>query len=314
MERRVRNQARGLLLVSVALLLACTTMTALFGWSLGRNVIDKFIFAMGLAAADLGGAYLIATCGTFSASNEKRAASLAFFAAGVCCVLTLTGIIGFQSESREGLAQSRERAVRIVDSYVNWARDTTVEAVQKDKSKGAVALATGIETVGKAVRDQIGMLQTGDVVPLADGQATTISRIIGISEVRTRSWSIGITSAALLLIQYACLWCYGFMRHRIEPAVSALTNGPLATENNDSVRDSVRRVSRSEAKSDIAQLVAAGMELCNAQCAKRWGIPESQATKWLNDFARMGIVRRVQRGRRKVAVAPNLPNGNAERI
>jgi len=94
-------------------------------------------------------------------------------------MLTLAGIIGFQSESREGLAQSRERAVRIVDSFVNWARDTTVEAVQKDKSKGAVALATGIESVGKAIRDQIGMLRNGDVVPLADGQATTISRIIG---------------------------------------------------------------------------------------------------------------------------------------
>jgi hypothetical protein len=204
MERRVRNQARGLLLVSVALLLACTTMTALFGWSLGRTVVDKFIFAMGLAAADLGGAFLIATCGTFSAGNEKRAACLALFAAGLCCVLTLTGIIGFQSESREGLAQSRERAVRIVDSYVNWARDTTVEAVQKDKSKGAVALATGIETVGKVVRDQIGMLQTGDVVPLADGQATTISRIIGISEARTRSWSISLTSAALLFRTPTC--------------------------------------------------------------------------------------------------------------
>jgi hypothetical protein len=82
----------------------------------GRTVVAKFILAMGLAAADLGGAYLIATSGTFSASNERRAARLGFFAAGVCRVLTLTGIIGFQSESREGLA--RERAVRIVDSYV----------------------------------------------------------------------------------------------------------------------------------------------------------------------------------------------------
>ena len=279
-------------------------------WSLGRTLVDKFVFAIGLAAADLGGAYLIQTSGTFSASNEKRAARRALFAAGVCCVLTLTGMIGFQSESREGMAQSRERAVRIVDSFITWARDTTVEAVQKDKSKGAVALATGIETVGKAVRDQIGMLQTGDVVPLADGQATTISRIIGISEAQTRSWSISITSGALLFIQYACLWCYGFMRHRIEPAVSALTNGPLAIENDDTVRDSVRRISRSEAKSDIAQLVAAGIELCNAQCAERWGIPESQATKWLNNFARAGILRRVQIGRRKVAVAANRPNGN----
>jgi len=109
--------------------------------------------------------------------HRKCAARWAFFAAGVCCVLTLTDIIGFQSESREGLAQSRERAVRIVDSFVNFARETTVEAVQKDKSKGAVALATGIETVGKADRDQIGVLQTGEVVPLADGQATTMSRI-----------------------------------------------------------------------------------------------------------------------------------------
>ena len=40
------------------------------------------------------GAYLIATSGTFAASNEKRAARLAFFAACVCCVLTFTGILG----------------------------------------------------------------------------------------------------------------------------------------------------------------------------------------------------------------------------
>ena len=71
MERRVRNQARGRLLVSIALLLACTTMTALFGWSLGRTGVDKFMFAMGLAAADLAGAFLIATSGTFSASIES---------------------------------------------------------------------------------------------------------------------------------------------------------------------------------------------------------------------------------------------------
>jgi len=52
-ERQVRNQARGLLWVSVLLLIACASMTGTFGWSLGTSIFNKLLFAGGLVGADL---------------------------------------------------------------------------------------------------------------------------------------------------------------------------------------------------------------------------------------------------------------------
>jgi hypothetical protein len=49
---------------------------------------------------------------------------------------------------------------------------------------------------------------------VSDGQATTISRVTGWNEAQMRSWAITGTSAALLVIQYACLWFYGFLRQQ----------------------------------------------------------------------------------------------------
>jgi hypothetical protein len=59
MERNVRGQIRGLSLVAWVLLLGCMTMTAMFGWSLGRNLVEKLVTAGALAAIDLAGALLM---------------------------------------------------------------------------------------------------------------------------------------------------------------------------------------------------------------------------------------------------------------
>jgi len=325
MERQVRNQARGLFWVSVLLLISCATMTGLFGWSQGRTLIEKAVFLIGLVGADLGGAYLMSTSGTCSANKERGAAAGAAVFAMLCMVLTFTGIIGFQSENRESQAQARERAAKVAESFVDWAKNTTGEAMALEKVKEAKskekptgvasAFALGVENVGKAVEKQISMLQSGELAAVGDGQATTIARITGLREADARSWAISGTSAALLVIQYACLWYYGFLRHRIEPAVTSLNHGPRASENGRHFPDSVRKVAKPEAKLDIQQLVAANIELCNEELAARWGVSESEASKWQSEFAREGLMRRVQRGRRKVAVAPlRQINGNGAHL
>src|SRR5262252_6428445 len=118
MERQVRNQARGLFWVSALLLIACASMTGMFGWSMGRTLLDKVVYAVGLVAADLGGAYLMATSGTCSANKETRAARWAMFAAIICCALTLSGIIGFQAENRESAAESRKKVNELADGQI----------------------------------------------------------------------------------------------------------------------------------------------------------------------------------------------------
>lgn len=306
MERQVRNQARGLFLASAALLVACTTMSAIYGWSLGSGVVDSIAFAMAFATADIGGAFLMSFSGTCTANKEAKASRRSAVAAFACMMLTFVGILGFQSSNREGQVASRERAFGIMDSFVGWAKDLTVkEAPSKDgKVKNPTTLSNGIDAVSKSVKDQLAMLESGKLVATPDGLGTTIARITGMSEPKARSWTIGVSSAALLFIQYSLWWAYGFLRHRLEPAVSALTHGPRGHQNSGHFPDTVEKVSRTEAKLDVQRQIDAGVELCNAQYAERWGVNESIASKWQSEFAREGMMRRVQRGRRKVAVAP----------
>jgi hypothetical protein len=308
MERQVRNQARGLLWVSILLLFACASMTSMFGWSMGRTLLDKVVYAIGLVAADLGGAYLMATSGTCSANRETRAAGWAMFAAIICCALTLSGIVGFQAENREGSVHSRERAIKLADSQIEWFKSLTTENAQ-GKGKASLpntsAMALGFEAVGKAVKDQIERLQSGEISSTIDGQATTIARITGASEEKVRSWMTTLTAGALLFIQYSCLWFYGFLRHRIEPAVGALAHGPLGPRppvKSGQLRDNVEKTTFEQARQDVETNINAGIELCNRQYADRWGVSESKACKWAKQLVRDGIAEQQWRGQRKVLV------------
>src|SRR5262249_48670650 len=295
MERQVRNQTRGLFWVSGALLLACMTMTALFGWSLGRTIIDKCVFAMVLAAADLGGAFLMATCGTCSASKERWAAAGAFAVAVICYVVTLSGVIGFQSESRENRAAARQRAAELAKGAIEWTKSISGRVIARDakgKATGASTFTLGIESVAKVVDDQIAKLNSGELVTVSDGQATTISRVTGWNEAQTRSWAITGTSAALLVIQYACLWFYGFLRHRIEPAVSALASSTHANSSEAQFGKFGKfgtQLSKDDARRDVIRLLAAkDLFPSNLELARRWRVSPTTVCHWLQDFRKEG--------------------------
>lgn len=321
MEKQIRNQARGLFWVSALLLVACATMTGMFGWSMGRTGIEKFVFAMGLVAADLAGAYLIATSGTCAASKEVWAARKAMMAAGVCCILTFTGIVGFQSESREGQVQSRERAIGMSDSFVEWSKTTTGTAVAQAKGRPSETFVLGIKEVGKAVKDQIGMLQSGELAGVADGQATTFGRLTGMSEASTRSWAISGTSGALLFIQYACLWFYGFLRHRLEPIVAAqslVSSSQFSAEKAASFANHAI-FTDAQARDDLTLLLRGGFQVdkygAYSYLARRFGWSPNRTIRWLRQQADVKIPPPAKRAERKTLdrgadVVPIL-NGHA---
>jgi hypothetical protein len=128
--------------------------------------------------------------------------------------------------------------------------------------------------------------------------------MLGIGKASAQRRLNMLASAFILFLQFTCLSLRSFLRHRVAPAVSSLNNGPLGSSKGRQFSDNVAKVSKSTAKLDAQQSVAAGNEFSNEQHAERWGVSDSEASKWRSEFQREGVIRLVQRGRRKVAVAP----------
>jgi hypothetical protein len=166
-------------------------------------------------------------------------------------------------------------------------------------------MTLGFDAVGRAVREQQDRLLSGDVTAAADGQSALIARLTGATEETARSWTTAFTTIALLVIQYSCLWYYGFLRHKIEPAVGALAHGPIGARppvKSGQLRDNVAKTTFEQARQDVEANVNLGIELCNRQYAERWGISESKACKWAKHMVRGGVAEQQWRGQRKVLV------------
>jgi hypothetical protein len=149
-----------------------------------------------------------------------------------------------------------------------------------------------IESVAKVVDDQIAKLNSGELVTVSDGQATTISRVTGWNEAQTRSWAITGTSAALLFIQHACLWFYGFLRHRVEPVVMALATSGHADSGVAQFKGQFAKFAKfgtkfgkDDARRDVIRLLVAEDGFpSNRELARRWGVSTTTVCHWLQDF------------------------------
>jgi hypothetical protein len=310
MEKQVRNQARVLFWVSALLLVTCASMTGTFGWSLGRSFYEKFIYTMGFVVADIGGAGLMAVSGTCAANKATKAAVGAMAVAMLCCTLTLLGIAGFQAENRESQVAARKKAIGLADATIDWFKTVTKDLTQQGKTtKGGStpteAMALGFDAVGRAVREQQDRLLSGEVTAAVDGQSALIARLTGATEETARSWTTAFTTIALLVIQYSCLWYYGFLRHKIEPAVGALAHGPIGARppiKSGQLRDNVAQATFEQACQDVETNVNAGVELCNREYAGRWGVSEPKACRWAKAIVRQGLAEQQWCGQRKVLV------------
>src|SRR6516225_1551589 len=105
--------------------------------------------------------------------------------------------------------------------------------------------------------------------------------------------------------QYSCLWYYGFLRHKIEPAVGALAHGPIGPRppvKSGQLRDNVVKATFEQACQDVETNVKAGIELCNREYAGRWGVSEPKACRWAKAIVRQGLAEQQWCGQRKVLV------------
>jgi len=310
MEKQVRNLGRAALLVGFALLIVITGMTARYGWNqTPGGWEDKGYQAALNGVIDLAGAVSAGMWGAFFAMRFRLAGAAVTLLTIGCAFYTYQAVIGFQSSSRETLAAARERASVMSNAYIDWAKSVTTKVIEGDKDKkGQVktdALMTGIEAVGAQVTSQMKMLQSGDLVVSPDSQATTFARMLGVKEADARTWTITITSVLIIFIHYMSLWAYGFIRQRLEPAVSLLSNGPRSSrspEKSGVLKDTVQKVRIASARQDVSANVDAAVELCNLEYARRWGVSESQASRWIKRIIRDGIAQHEWRGQRKVLV------------
>ena len=237
-ERQVRRQARGVAVVGTILLIACMAMTGAFGLGLGRTLFNSAIFAVGLMAADLAGAYFFSISGTCYGAGESRGGRWALVAAIVCFCVTLSGVIGFLADNREGVAEARKKVLALSDGQIKWSQTIAAERLPdtaQPKSKAQVvtqteALSGSLEAVGKQVERQIKMLNSGEVLASSEGQSAIFARIFHLAEETARGWSTVMIATALLIIQYACWYFQGFLRQRVEPAVvaRAIATSPMA--------------------------------------------------------------------------------------
>jgi hypothetical protein len=296
MERNVRSQIRWLNLVAWVLLIGCMLMTGLFGWSLGRTMLEKGVIAVVLASIDLGGAVLMKSCGTNFAQREWAAVFGGAMGATVCAAITFIGILGFQADNREAKVATDARAVQIAEDLIAFSKTTitqAVEAAPKTKARPNPSLVmAGIETLANAVNKQINMLKDGTIAVVPDGQARTLAHLTGLTEAQARSWATSALAGAFLFVQYVCQWLAGFMRHRVEPVVLALAasghaNSGVAQFGGQFGKFAKFRTKfgKDDARRDVIRLlVVEGSFPSNTELARRWGVSTTTVCHWLRDF------------------------------
>ena len=309
-ERQIKNLARGLFWTSLVLLFACMTMTGAFGWSMGTDLVSKATLAFAFAACDVAGALAWQAAGVSSGRAEVKLSVLATIIGILCFAISLIGIVGFQASNRESMAQGREQARHVSNATLDWMKVTVAEkAVGKDRKD---ILADGLTAIASAANDQIKRLQTGELSTVADGQATTLARMLRIDEASARSWSTAGASTALLLIQYGCLGMLGFIRQKLEPGISHDEKDPSSEdEPEDRKSPKSRRLTDLRPKTteraayeDLKRQLSAGAEIpSQVFLARRWGVSEPTVHSWIK---RWGAVKeRASVGRRNAITSLN---------
>ncbi len=302
MDRQIRNLERGFLVGGLVMLALSMGMAAKFGWGLGHDDPSKWGFAVFYAGADFVGALLMSAVGILFAWRWRLAGTIFTGAMCICIAFSILSIFGFQSSNRTAVSKNYETKQKQADKRLDWLRGLTVDkSLGKDREK----------LLSEEREQYRGMQQDTDANP--DQQADELAKVFGTTKDEAQRGLNMTASAFILFLQFTCLSLRSFLRHRVGPAINAFHHGPQpsdsARRSHNGVGNNVVQVTREAAKLDLQQQIAAGVELSNEEYAQRWRVTDSKASRWQTEFAREGICRRAQRGRRKVAVAPSRPNG-----
>lgn len=292
MERQIKNLEWGLMVGGVVMLALSMGMAGKFGYGLGHDEVGKWGSAVFYAGADFIGALFMAAVGVLFAWRWYAAGTFVMIATAGCIAFSMTTIFGFQSSNRTAVTRNYEAKKQSADKRLDWLRGLTID---KNLTKDRTAMLN-------EEREQYNKMQEADPDP--DEQASELAEVLGIKKTEAQRRLNMMASAFILFLQFTCLSLRSFLRHRVAPAITALNHGPRGSDNSGHFQDSVKKVSKAEARLDVQRVIGEKRELCNSEFAARWGVSESDASKWQSEFQREGVMRRVQRGRRKVAVAP----------
>ena len=292
MEKQVRNWGRALLLVTLSLLVVTIGMTARYGWNTTPgDYFDKAQQATINGIVDLAGPIFAGLFGICVAHRYRLWGAILMILTLLCAGYTYQAIVGFRSSSTETLAHARSSALGLSDRYMTWATDTVTKRLSDEKGqKGKQeALESGIAAIGQQVKDQIRLLQSGDLAA-PDGQAATFARMFNTSEANARSWTASLTAFLVVVICYGSAAACGFLRQQLEPAVVALAaaDSRQFTGGKTGIVGKSHEFTKSAAREDLDRLlVSGGLSLSKrgvfSQLARRWGWTVNKTIRWLYD-------------------------------
>lgn len=291
MEKSVRNWGRVLLLVTLVLLIITIGITARYGWNTTPgDYLDKGWQAAVNGAIDLAGPVLAGLFGICVALRYRIWAAGIMILTMFCAAYTYQAIVGFRAGNTETLAHARASALGLSDRYMTWATDTVTKRLADEKGKGRQeAMESGIAAVGQQVKDQIKLLQSGELAA-PDGQAAAFARMFGITEPAARSWLAHLTAFLIVSICYGAAAVYGFLRQQLEPAAAAKAAADFRQSSGSKLEDSRKShvFSKNAAREDLDRLLASGSVSLSkygvfSLLARRWGWTINKTKRWLYD-------------------------------
>jgi hypothetical protein len=312
-ERQTRNLARGLFWVGILLLGVTISMTGKFGWDSGTTYPNKWLNAIGHGAVDIVGAMLITGSAVCIGWRYRVAGFIVFLGACVCIAISGIAVFGFLSSNRVGISQSAANAAKVDNDQLEWLRNQTV-------TKGGSASQR--DTFLGEIKGQIRELKAADVTA-PDTQSSELATMVGVTTAQMNRSLTAINAAAILFAQFAVLWLYGFLRHRIEPDAEDRANqnsgdgsGGTSGWNLAAVKAAPKfkavQFSKEQAFAALMQKLAAGEQIPNAQtlCVE-WNRPKNTVHIWLKEWGEAGYLTRKRSGNSKAIVAgPAHLNGS----
>jgi transposase len=290
-ERQLRNYSRLLFWATAILVSLSIAMTAKFGWSWGVDPLDKVLCAGVAASMDIVGALAMTGCAMFYARRQYISGTIALVLVVAFAAASSVAIFGYQSSNRVSMAKAREKINQIDSDQLSWLRAQTVTA-SKDRK----------ETMFGEVKEQVAAIKSTGATMEPDAQAEEIAAAVGVSADKVRRWLNLGTSATVLAGQFACLWLYGFIRHRVEPEIAEqqrkntprIHPGLLATKSGMTI---------DKARDDIVALFASGGRLQSGkEASQRWGVDEATGSRWLDAMREEGLVVRKKWGRHRLVL------------
>ncbi len=202
-------------------------------------------------------------------------------------------MLGRVKQSHNQQISNKEMVDRTNDEMIRSRREA-------EQSLWRSHAATKDPTEKKRLEEQAERLRNAPLALIAPMDAPAVgARASWLSD--RWGWSqdtiAGITPSAIPIAMAA-----------VEVVFSLIGFAKWPRQNSRGFPETFGKLTREEAKSHLLKMQKQGRELSNSEYAEKWGVPPGTASRWTSEFAQEGLTRRVQRGRRKVAVAPR-PNG-----